>query len=366
MSHGIKLEPTRASRLGSVDFDNLPFGRIFSDHMFVADYRDGEWRDARIVPYGPMSIEPSNMALHYGQSVFEGMKATKLADGTPALFRPEQHARRINASAERLAMPAFPEELFLAAVHKLVGLDQGWIPPAEGSALYIRPFMFATEHSVGVRPSSTYRFCVFTCPVGPYYAKPVRLLAETHYIRAVAGGVGEAKAAGNYAAAMLPALLAQQKGYDQVLWLDAKEFKYVQEVGTMNIFFVIDDTVVTPVTRGAILRGITRNTVNHFLEDNGYRLERRPLAVEELHEAHAAGTLREAFGTGTAAVVSHVASILHGDREIVLPPIEERRIGPWLKDQLNGVRSGRLPDPYGWIHPVRELAYQPAALAVAA
>ena len=337
------------SRLSDIDFDQLPFGRVFSDHMFVIDYQDGAWRDARIVPYGPMSIEPSNMALHYGQAVFEGMKATKTADGKAMLWRPEQHARRINASAARLAMPQLPEDVFLRAIHQLVDLDKNWIPPSEGSALYIRPFMFATDHGVGVRPSNTYRFIIFTCPVGPYYTKPVKLIAETHYVRAVAGGVGEAKAAGNYAAAMLPALLAQQKGYDQVLWLDAKEFKYIQEVGTMNIFFVIDGVVITPATSGAILRGITRNSMLHFLEEAGYKVETRPLAISEVVEAHKAGTLSEVFGTGTAAVVSHVESILYEDYSIDLPPVAERVIGPWLKSEIDGIRSGRLSDTHQWL-----------------
>ncbi len=349
MNHNITIKKTENSRLSSVDFDNLPFGRLFSDHMFVIDYIDGEWQEPQIVPYGTIEIEPSNMALHYGQAVFEGMKATKTVDGKAMLFRPEQHSRRINASASRLAMPELPESMFLDAVHTLVDLDKGWIPPTEGSALYIRPFMFASDHSVGVRPSSSYKFMIFTCPVGPYYAKPVKLLAETTYVRAAMGGVGEAKAAGNYAAAMLPSLLAQQQGYDQVLWLDAKEFKYVQEVGTMNIFFVIDGKVVTPMLSGTILRGITRNSIITFLKEGGYEVEERRIAIDEIVEAHKNGTLTEAFGAGTAAVISHVASILYMGEEMILPPVEEREIGPWAKSQINGVRSGRLPDAKGWL-----------------
>ncbi len=360
MSYNVTIERTPSSRLATVDFDNLPFGKIFSDHMFMVDFIDGKWQQPRIVPYGAMAVEPSNMALHYGQSVFEGMKATKVKSGEAMLFRPEQHARRLNASATRLAMPQLPEELFLQGLHQLVDLDAGWIPPAEGSALYIRPFMFAIDNSVGVRPSSSYRFMIFTCPVGPYYAKPVKLLAETTYVRAVIGGVGEAKAAGNYAAAMLPALLAQQRGYDQVLWLDAKKFEYVQEVGTMNIFFVIDGQIVTPATQGAILRGITRNSILHFLEEGGYSVETRPVTITELVEAHKAGLLQEVFGSGTAAVVSHVESILYKDYEITLPPVAKRTIGPWVKDRINGVRSGRLPDTNGWMIRAGDYAHQPA------
>ena len=349
MNQNISIKKTQNSRLHDVDFENLPFGRLFSDHMYTVDYVDGEWQNPQIVPYGQISIEPSNMALHYGQAVFEGMKATKTTDGRAMLFRPEQHSRRINASAARLAMPEFPEAMFIDAVHTLIDLDKGWIPPAEGSALYIRPFMFATDHSVGVRPSSSYKFMIFTCPVGPYYAKPVKLLAETKYVRAATGGVGEAKAAGNYAAAMLPALLAQQKGYDQVLWLDAKEFKYIQEVGTMNIFFVIDGKVHTPMISGTILRGITRNSIISFLKDGGYEVIERRISIQEIFEAHKNGTLTEAFGTGTAAVISHVQSILHKDVEITLPPVADRVVGPWAKNQINGIRSGRIPDSNGWL-----------------
>ena len=345
----VAIERTRSSRLSEIDFDHLAFGRTFSDHMLICDYVDGQWGQANILPYGPIELGPANMALHYGQAVFEGMKATKHTDGRAMLFRPELHSQRLNRSAARLAMPELPEERFLDFVHAIVDLDRGWIPPGEGSALYVRPFMFALDSFVGVRPSDTYRFMIITCPVGPYYAKPVRLFAETHYVRAVAGGVGEAKAAGNYAAAMLPSRQAQAKGYDQVLWLDAHRHELIQEVGTMNIFFVIDGRVITPATQGAILRGITRRTLIELMRAEGYDVEERPIGIHEIREAHRAGKLQEAFGSGTAAVVSQVATIHYDGEDMELPPVEQRRIGPTLKRQIDGIRSGRLPSPEGWL-----------------
>ncbi len=247
-------------------------------------------------------------------------------------------------------MPELPEALFLAALHQLVDLDKAWIPPAEGSSLYIRPFMFACDNSVGVRPATNYKFMIITSPVGPYYSKPVRLLAQTEYIRAAEGGVGEAKAAGNYAAAMLPSLLAQQEGYDQILWLDAKERKYVQEVGTMNIFFVIDGEVVTPTTdSGTILRGITRRTILEHLHETGEPAVERMVSIDELVVAHRKGLLQEAFGTGTAAVVSQVESITYEGYEMVLPPVNPDNVSARLKNHIEGVRSGRLPDEHGFL-----------------
>ncbi|RMF31839.1 MAG: branched-chain amino acid aminotransferase [Bacteroidetes bacterium] len=352
MKQEITITKTHQSRLNEVDFDNIPFGRVFSDHMFIADYKDGQWHNPRIVPFGPFPIHPAAMALHYGQEIFEGMKATKRRDGTPLLFRPEMHAQRLNRSAERMCMPPFPEDLFLEALHLLVGLDHEWIPPKEGSALYIRPIMFANDEFIGVKPSLTYRFIIFTGPVGPYYPKPVRLLAETKYIRAALGGTGEAKAAGNYGGALLPARLAQEKGFDQVMWLDAREFRYIQEVGTMNIFFVIGDKVITPATSGTILKGITRDSILKILRDNGYDVEERPITIDEVVEAHKNGTLKEAFGSGTAAVVAHVEAIQYKDYLMELPPIEERKVGEFAKDTINGIRAGRIEDKWGWCQPV--------------
>lgn len=353
MKMNIRIERTEQSRIGEVNFDNIPFGRIFSDHMFIADYEDGAWKDARIVPFANFSMHPAAMVLHYGQAIFEGMKASKTLDGKPMLLRPEKHAQRLNASAARMCMPELPEDLFLEALHQLVGLDADWIPPQEGSALYIRPFMIAMDGFVGVRPSHSYRFMIITCPVGPYYPKPVSLLADTTYVRAVKGGTGEAKAAGNYAASLLPAKIAQEKGFDQVMWLDGHEFKYIQEVGTMNIFFVIDGKVVTPATDGAILKGITRDSILTVLRQEGYDVEVRPLTIDEVVEAYDAGLLQEVFGTGTAAVVAHVSEIQYKDHHMKLPPLEERKVGPKAKAYIDGLRVGKVEDKHGWLVPVK-------------
>jgi branched-chain amino acid aminotransferase len=353
MSYKIKVKLTETSRLAGLDFNNIPFGKTFSDHMFIVDYADGEWRDAQIVPFGNTSLHPANLAIHYGQSFFEGMKASKMLDGTPALFRTDMHIQRLNASARRLCMPELPYELFIQALETLIDIDRDWIPPAEGSTLYIRPFMYATDESLGVRPSDNYRFMIITGPVGPYYAKPVTLWAETEYIRAAKGGTGEAKSAGNYAGALLPTKLANERGYDQILWLDAEEHKYVQEAGTMNLMFVIDGKVITAPTDGTILRGITRNTMLILLRDNGYIVEERPLSMDEIVAAYHAGTLQEVFGCGTAAVVSHVSEVTHGDLKMVLPSIESRKVGIWLKKQIDKMRTGEIADKYGWVEPVK-------------
>ncbi len=352
MAFQIDVQKTDNSRINTVDFNNIPFGEVFSDHMFIADYKDGEWQDCRIVPYGPLSLGPSNLALHYGQSIFEGMKATKDKEGRTMLYRPDMHVKRINRSAYRMCMPEIPEELFLQAVHQLVELDSDWVPPIKGSALYIRPFMFATDEILGVKVSKTYKFIFFTGPVGPYYPKPVRLKAETFYVRAVKGGVGEAKAAGNYGAAMLPAYLAQQQGFDQILWLDAIEHKYIQEVGTMNIFFRINDTIVTPETDGAILRGITRDSLLKLMEHEGIKHEVRPITIDEIVEAHKDGSLKEIFGSGTAAVIARVSDFTYKDKtyELKLEDGEESRAA-WLKAKIDGIRYGEEEDVFGWLVP---------------
>lgn len=345
----IPVEKVQQSRVDSVDWDNLPFGRVFSDHMYVADYQDGKWTEGRIIPFGQFTIHPASMVLHYGQAIFEGMKASKLEDGTPVLLRPEEHARRLNASARRMMMAEFPEDRFVEAVGQLVKLDQAWIPPRQGSALYLRPYMFSTDEFIGVQPSESYRFCIFTAPVGPYYAKPVNLKVEQHYVRAVPGGTGEAKAAGNYAGSLRPAYEAQQQGFDQVLWMGGPDMKQIQEVGTMNVFFVIDGEVVTPATDGAILKGITRKMFMQILSDKGIKVSEREITIDEIVEAYRAGHLTEMFGAGTAAVVSHVASLTYGEYRMEFPPVAERTVGPLLKEHIDGLRFGTVEDEHGWL-----------------
>lgn len=343
----LKITKVEKSSVSELDFDNLKFGRAFTDHIYIADYKDGKWEDLRIEPFHKFAVHPANIAWHYGQAIFEGMKATKHNDGTPMLFRPEMHSDRLNRSAKRMAMPPFPKENFMEAVYELVKLEQNWIPAAEGSALYLRPYMVAMDEFIGVQISKTYRFVIFCCPVGPYYAKPLKLKADDKYIRAAVGGVGEAKAAGNYAGSLLPTKLANEEGYDQIMWLDSKEFHYIQEVGTMNIFFAFGDKIVTPSTDGAILKGITRNSLIHILEDKGYKVEERPISINEVMTGAKKGELTEVFGVGTAAVVSNVEVVGYkGDK--VKFNLDNYKIAPMLKDTINGIRSGRLPDTKNW------------------
>lgn len=352
MKYEIPVQRIQQSRIDSCDFNNIPFGRVFADHMFVADYIDGKWTNLQIRPCEKLAVHPGMMAWHYGQAIFEGMKASKGEDGTPFLFRPEMHAKRMNISARRMCMPEIPEDLFIEALHTLIALDKDWIPSQDGSALYVRPLMIATDEFIGVRASDTYKFIIMCLPVGPYYSKPVSLLVEEKYVRAAPGGVGEAKTAGNYAASLYPAQMARQKGYDQVMWMDAREFKYVQEVGTMNIFFVIDGIVVTPEAGGTILRGITRDSIITILKDKGYTVEERPVSIDEVLAAHANGSLTEVFGTGTAAIVANVSNIGYRGNDLEFDP-SKWEVSALVKHEINGLRNGTIEDTYGWIVPVK-------------
>ncbi|MDZ4748629.1 MAG: branched-chain amino acid aminotransferase [Saprospiraceae bacterium] len=351
----LTIHHTKESGVANVDFQNLPFGKIITDHMFEIDYDGKQWVNPRISPVEKMSIHPMNMALHYGQSIFEGMKASRSKNGTPLLFRPELHAKRMNASAVRMCMPEIPEDIFVEAIHAIVGIDQEWIPKIEGSAMYIRPLMFATDEMVGVKASDTYKFMIICLPVGPYYPKPIKLLVENHYIRAAQGGVGEAKTAGNYAAALYPSKLAREQGYDQVLWLDAIHHKFVQEVGTMNIFFVFKNEIVTPATSGTILKGITRASTLEILRGNGHTVNERDLSIDEVLSRYQAGELIEVFGTGTAALIANVEEIKYDNHFIHLDS-SNWDLSTSIKNEINGMRFGTIEDTRGWTVPVKEVA----------
>jgi len=344
----IKISPVKKSRLPETDLNNIPFGRVFTDHCFVARYQNGNWEDLEIKPLEKLSLHPSNLALHYGQSIFEGMKASSDSQGNPLLFRPEDHASRLNRSASRMCMPSFPEDLFMEALVELIRLDREWIPKTEGSSLYIRPLMFAMDEFLGVAPSKSYLFIIMLLPVGPYYDKPVKLYADTEFTRAAIGGTGEAKTAGNYAASLLPSRLAHQKGYDQVLWLDGKDHKYIQEVGTMNIFFVFEDHIATPAIDGAILSGITRQSFITLLKEKGYDVRERALTIREVMDKGKSGELKEVFGSGTAAVATIVSEICYQDEVITFDP-GKAEIGPMLKDMIEGIRTGEIEDSHHWI-----------------
>jgi len=350
----LNIQLAAESGVSKVDFNNLPFGKIITDHMFEIDFDGSKWVNPRISPVEKLSLHPMNMALHYGQSIFEGMKASRSKDGTPLLFRPELHAVRMNASARRMCMPEIPEDVFVEAIHAIVGLDQEWIPRMEGSSLYIRLLKFATDEMVGVKPSDTYKFLIICLPVGPYYPKPIKLLVENHYIRAAQGGVGEAKTAGNYAAAMYPSKLAREQGYDQILRLDAIHRKYIQEVGTMNIFFVFENEIVTPATTGTILKGITRASALEILRGDGYVVNEREISIDEVYEKHQSGELVDIFGTGTAALIANVEEIKYNDHTIKLSS-SQWQLSNSIKAEINGMRFGTIADKRGWTVPVKEI-----------
>ncbi len=335
------------------DPSNLGFGRFFSDHMFIMDYTEGTgWHDARIVPYGPLQMEPSCAVMHYGQAVFEGMKAYKSAEGKILMFRPEQNMARLNRSNARMSIPQFDEAFALEAIKKLVALDQDWIPTAPGTALYLRPFAMGADNVLGVRASLTYKFIVILSPVGTYYKEglnPVNIWVEPHYVRAVRGGTGFAKAAGNYAGSLLAQKNAQTQGYAQVLWLDGLERKYVEEVGAMNVFFNIGGELITPDLGDSVLPGITRDSVLQLLKFWNIPTVERRLSVEEIFQAQADGRLIEAFGCGTAAVFSPIGKLGWGDKTIQIGGGKIGELSQRVYDTITGIQNGRLDDPFGWV-----------------
>lgn len=348
----ITVERTKTPKAKPVDESRLGFGQYYTDHMFLMNYEEGRgWHSPRIVPYAPMVLDPAAMCLHYGQEVFEGMKAYRCADGKIRLFRPDKNMERLNVSNDRLCIPAIDEALAIEAVKELVRVDQDWVPHTDGTSLYIRPFIFATDPHLGVHPAKQLTFCVILSPVGAYYPEglnPVKIYVEKKYCRSVRGGMGYTKTGGNYAASLKAQDEASKKGYTQVLWLDGIERKYVEEVGTMNVFFVIGDQVVTPELQGSILAGITRMSCIDLLRSWGMHVEERRLSVEELVTASANGTLKEAFGSGTAAVISPIGELCYGGHVMTVNQGAIGQISQKLYDNLTGIQWGKLPDTMGW------------------
>lgn len=332
--------------------DSLGFGRHFTDYMFVMDYHsDKGWHDPRIIPYQPLTLEPSSMVFHYGQAIFEGLKAYKTEDGSIQLFRPEKNMKRFNESCDRLCIPQLDEEFLLSAIKELILLEKDWVPAGIGTSLYIRPFIFATEPYLGVRPAVQYKLLVILSPVGAYYGdqlSPVKIYVEEHFVRAVVGGVGHVKTAGNYAASLKAQEIAEANGYAQILWLDAKENKYVEEVGSMNIFFKINGEVVTPKLNGSILNGVTRDSVIQLLQYWNVPVREEKISIEEIFAAHERGELEEVFGSGTAAVISPVGELSWNEKTIV---INDRQIGELsqrIYDEVTGIQLGKKEDPFNW------------------
>ncbi|MBQ5755366.1 MAG: branched-chain amino acid aminotransferase [Oscillospiraceae bacterium] len=352
----IRIEKTTCPKAKPADESKLGFGKIFTDHMFVMDYTEGEgWHDPRVVPYGPFTLDPATVVFHYAQELFEGMKAYRTAEGKIQLFRPECNAQRFIDGCERMGIPPIPVEDFIQAVKALVKVDEEWVPHQDGSSLYIRPFIIATDVGLGVHASKHYIFSVIVAPSGAYYPEginPVKIYVEDDYIRAAPGLTGAVKCGGNYAASIKAGELAEQKGYTQVLWLDGVEKKYVEEVGSMNIMFKIDGKIYTAACTGTVLPGITRRSILELCQDWGYEVIEGKLAIADVMQAGRDGKLEEVFGTGTAAVVSPVKELTWKDEDVF---IGDGKIGPLtqkLYDTLTGIQWGKLPDAKGWIDPI--------------
>lgn len=349
----IRYEKTTAPKEIPGPENPLTFGTIFTDHMFIMDYKEGEgWYDPRIVPYGPISLEPSSMVFHYGQEMFEGLKAYKSEDGRTLLFRPDQNIRRANDTNDRICIPRIQEEDFMQALKAIVKMEEAWIPTKPGTSLYIRPFIIATDPFLGVRPSNTYKFMIILSPVGAYYPEglnPVKIWIEDEYVRAVRGGLGEAKAGANYVASLKAQVKAHDAGYSQVLWLDGVERKYIEEVGAMNIFFKINGVVVTPKLTGSILPGVTRKSCIELCKMWGYEVEERRISARELFDAAVDGTLEEVWGTGTAAVISPVGKLREGNTEVTIQDGGIGQLARKLYDTITGIQLGKINGPEGWV-----------------
>jgi len=348
-SMGISITKAERSKLQDINLENLAFGKYFTDHMLEADFENGEWKNIEIKPYQPLLLYPSVVALHYGQAIFEGIKAYKDQKGEAFVFRPQDNFKRFNISAERMQMPTIPEEIFMEGMRQLIALDKNWIPQRHDYSLYIRPLMFASDEVIGVKPSENYKFVIMLSPTGPYYSAPMRIYVEEKYVRAVEGGVGYAKTAGNYAAAMYATAQAKKQGYDQVLWTDAFEHQYVHECGTMNVFFVIGDKALTPdLDSGTILDGVTRASVITLLTEMGYKVEERPVSIHEIIDAYKSGAQLEAFGAGTAATISPIKELKYKDF-VMHFDVEKWKAAPAIKKTITEIREGLREDKYNWM-----------------
>ena len=345
----IELQKVKRSRLPETDFNDLPFGKVYSDHMFMADYSAGGWKNLRILPYGKIAVSPATPAIHYGQSIFEGLKAHRGPQGEALLFRPYENLKRMNQSAVRMCMPALPEDIFIESIRELISLDRGWIPSSKGSSLYIRPFLFSADEYIGIRPSLAFTYMLITSPVGSYYSSPVRVKIETHFTRAARGGTGYAKAGGNYGGAIYPAKLAQDQGYHQLIWTDGVSHEYIEESGTMNVMFVIDNTLITPALNDSILPGITRDSVLRLARSWGISVEERKVAVQEVVDALKSGKVQEAFGVGTAATIARIETIGFEDQDYKLPDPEKAQLAGRIYEELDGIKHGTIQDTFGWI-----------------
>ena len=352
VSTKITIEKAVTSKISAVDFNNLPFGKISTDHMFVCDYKDGKWQQPKIMPYQNISLDPSAKIFHYGQSVFEGMKAYKDTEGHVWLFRPDENQRRINISSKRLAIPEFPEDYFMEGLKTLVDIDSDWIPQTEGSSLYIRPFVFATGLGFHASPSNEYKFIIACSPSGAYFSGKVKVLIEEKYSRSANGGVGFAKAGGNYAGQFYPTQLAKEKGYQQVIWTDDNTHEYIEEAGAMNVFVRIGDTLLTSPISDRILDGVTRKSVIAIAKHEGIPVEVRKIKVQELLEASANGTLKEMFGAGTAAVISPISGFGYRDNDYELPTLENS-YAKLFKKRITDIQYNRAEDTFGWRYLVK-------------
>jgi branched-chain amino acid aminotransferase len=349
----LSIQKTTHPRIPETDFNNLEFGKYISDHMLMADWAKGEWSDPVILPFGELKMTPAILALHYGQAIFEGMKAFRMVDGSINIFRTQKHHDRLIKSLDRMCMPEISYEMFIQTLHALIELDKSWVPKSEGSSLYIRPVVFASESRLGVKVSDQYKYVILTSPVGPYYNKPFRLKVEDQYTRTAEGGTGFAKCAGNYGGAFYPTQLARKEGFDQVLWTDHKEHKYIDEVGMMNVMFVFNGKLVTPKLNTAILDGITRDSILTLAKEEGIPIEERRISIDDLEEGFRNKTLTEAFGCGTAAVVAPIAAINIRGIDYAFPPVEANSLQQRLKKRLLNIRTGLEPDKYNWNYIVR-------------